>query len=85
MDLAYQLAQRSQEICQDNDCTEDQHNCESFAYINADMRILDICIPDYFQGCSAPHACIPLPWHGTQDELEAEVQSQCAEWEEGMP
>jgi len=41
------------------------------------MRLLDICASDYFQGTSEPHASIPLPWSGTQAELEAEVSEQC--------
>lgn len=79
--LSDYLAARSAEICRDNHCTEDNHNCESYAYINADCQLMDVCIPDYFQGSSKPHAAIPLPWTGTQSELEAEVADQCAEME----
>jgi hypothetical protein len=36
--LSQYLRQRSKEICADNHCTEDQHNCESYAYIAVDRR-----------------------------------------------
>jgi hypothetical protein len=82
MTLAQYLKKRSVEICKDNNCTEDNHNCESYAYINADKQLLDICGSDYFQGSSKPHAAIPLPWTGTQAELEREVDDQCADFAE---
>lgn len=51
-----------------------------YAYIRAsDLIILDICTPDYFQGCSKPCAAIPLPWNGTQVELEKEIAEQTHE------
>lgn len=80
MSLAQYLKQRSKEICADNECTEDEHNCESYAYITKDGDLLDICIPDYFQGSSKPYAAIPLPWSGTQEELDDEVVQQM--WDE---
>lgn len=80
--LSQYLTQRSREICELNGCTEDEHKCESYAYINANVRLMDICAPDYFQGSSAPHAAIPLPWAGSQAELEAEVADQCADYGE---
>lgn len=76
MTLAKHLKQRSKEICEMNECTEDEHNCESYAYINQDYQLLDICAPDYFQGSSKPYAAISLPWDGSQDELEHEVDEQ---------
>ena len=80
MTLSDYLAQRSKEICADNECTEDEHNCGSYAYITKDGDLLDICIPDYFQGSSEPYAAIPLPWSGTQEELDDEVVQQT--WDE---
>ena len=76
--LASYLRQRSKEICADNRCTADEHQCESYAYIAADGRLLDICMPDYFQGSSQPYATIPLPWTGRQDELDEEVAADLA-------
>jgi len=79
MRLSDYLKQRSKEICALNTCTEDEHRCEVYAYIREDMELLDVCSSDYFQGCSRPHAVIMLPWSGTQQELEEEVQDQCEE------
>lgn len=76
MNLAQYLTQRSREICADNDCMEDEHHCESYAYITKGGTLLDICACDYFQGASAPIAAIPLPWNGTQDALEGEIANQ---------
>jgi hypothetical protein len=79
MSLAQYLRKRSKEICRDNACTEDQHNCESYAYVNKDGQLLDICMSDYFQGSSEPVAAISLPWTGTQAELEEEIAEQTFE------
>lgn len=79
MTLAQYLRKRSKEICADNECTDEQHNCESYAYINADYQLLDLCYPDYFQGSSKPYAAIPLPWTGSQAELEEQVDEQISE------
>lgn len=78
--LSAYLTKRSAEICRDNDCTEAEHHCESYAYIDADGGLLDICYPDFFQGCSRPYAAIPLPWSGTPEELAEEIAEQT--WEE---
>ena len=80
--LSDYLKARSREICADNGCTEDNHNCESYAYVNAQGELLDVCYPDFFQGSSDPYAAISLPWNGTQAELEEEIADQCAEMEE---
>lgn len=81
MNLAKYLRQRSKEICADNHCTEDEHHCESYAYIRKDGALLDICASDYFQGHSGPYACIPLPWTGNQAELNEAIAQDCAESE----
>jgi ribosomal protein L37AE/L43A len=75
-ELAQYLKERSAEICQLNGCTEDQHNCESYAYIDANGRLLDVCGSDYFQGSGEPYAGISLPFEGTGDELKEEVAEQ---------
>jgi hypothetical protein len=80
MDLATYLKQQSAKICQMNECTEDEHKCESYAYIDKERNLLDICYSDFFAGSSEPYAAIPLPWDGTQEELEDEIASQT--WEE---
>jgi hypothetical protein len=81
MTLSKYLKQRSKEICRDNKCTEDQHNCESYAYITHDGKLMDICASDYWIGSSRPHAAIPLPWTGNQKELEKEIKNSVAEME----
>ena len=80
--LADYLAKRSVEICRDNGCTEYEHKCESYAYVDKDGSLLDICASDYFQGTSKPHAAIPIPWTGSQAELEAEIADQCWDMQE---
>lgn len=35
--LAKHLVRRSKEICRDNGCEGDEHNCESYAYIDGDL------------------------------------------------
>ena len=76
MTLAQYLTERSKEICADNECTEDEHNCGSYAYITKDGDLLNICSPDYFQGFGEPYAAIPLPWNGTQEDLDDEISEQ---------
>jgi hypothetical protein len=69
--LAKHLKEKSLEICEDNQCTEDGHNCESYAYFVKDesdkYNLVDICASDYVQS----HTWIPvsLPFQGTGKEL----------------
>jgi len=77
--LAQYLQRRSREICADNQCMDDDHKCESYAYITADYRLIAICIPDYFQEYAKPYAAIALPWTGNQHQLEQAVAAQCEE------
>jgi len=79
MTLARHLKMRSKEICRDNGCTKDNHNCESYAYIDREGNLLDICMSDYFQGSSKPVAAISLPWVGSQAELLDEIEEQTGE------
>lgn len=80
-ELAAYLRKRSVEICSDNGCTEDEHRCESYAYVRCDMRLLDICASDYFQGCAEPHAAVPLPFTGDWQDLTEEVSNQCEDFD----
>ena len=82
MNLSAYLKQRGRNICKDNGCTKEEHQCESYAYITSDLLIIDICMSDYFMGSSKPCAVIPLPWNGTQEQLTEEVHSQIYEQEE---
>lgn len=77
--IAQHLQSLSKEICAMNGCTVDEHHCESYAYIDSEMNLLDVCQSDYFQGTSKPCAAVCLPWIGTQAELEEEVLEQCDE------
>lgn len=79
MGLATYLRKRSREICRDNQCSDDDHQCGSYAYITHDMQLLDICLPDYFQGSNSPVCAVPLPWSGNQAELEAYVNEEMEE------
>ena len=81
-ELAEYLARRSKEICEDNECTEDKHNCDSYAYISQDCTLHDICYPDYWLGwgegdvdCYGKIAAIPLPWTGTGADLRDDVDN----------
>ena len=78
-ELAKHLSLRSKEICIDNGCTEEGHNCESYAYLSytyndgtdsyEGVQLLDICASDFFQGCSRDHMALPLPFEGDAKDL----------------
>lgn len=76
-ELASYLKVRSREICKANQCKPDAHNCESYAYIRFDGALIDVCLPDYFQGSSKPYAAIPLPWRGCGRDLKHETENDC--------
>lgn len=73
MTNAEYLSQQSKAICILCACTEEEHKCASYAYFDKDHNLLDVCHPDYFAGHSGPVAAIPLPWQGTQEELDAAI------------
>lgn len=75
--LAEKLAEYSRECCEANKCTDETHNCESYAYIREDGQLLDVCMADYFAGCPRPHAAVSLPWKEDGIELAKEVDAQC--------
>lgn len=81
-ELASYITRRSKEICADNGCTEEKHECESYAYVTEDGRLIDICSPDFFQGAASRYVDISLPWSGTGDELEKGVAEMIAEYYE---
>ncbi len=75
--LADYLAERSMEICTDWNCDEENHNCHSYAYITRTGELMGIA------GATAqyiPLVVIPLPFLGTQAELEAEITQQVNDW-----
>lgn len=77
MNLSDYLKKRSREICRDNGCKRGEHNCGSYAYVTADLKLLDVCCPDFFQGHGEPHAAVALPWTGSLKDLKREVEEQC--------
>jgi hypothetical protein len=90
-ELVEYLKERSKEICKENKCTEDNHNCESYAYITYNGALLDICLPDYFVGSGKPYAGIPLPFFNDNDgpvtendieDLKNEIENQCFDYAE---
>jgi len=59
-ELAQWLEDKSADICADNECTDEEHNCDSVAYGTVylskdeseiiDCEIHDICASDYWRG-----------------------------------
>ena len=71
--MAKYLAECSLEICADNDCTEDNHNCESYVYMDLEDGIWvihDICCPDYAPRSYAVALSLPFEGNGA-DLMEA--------------
>ena len=73
--LAAVLREESKQICKLNGCTEDNHNCESYAYFDYSdgvYELADICCSDYAQKCYASYVCLPFCGSGKDllDELE---------------
>ncbi|RMD51592.1 hypothetical protein D6827_01975 [Candidatus Parcubacteria bacterium] len=74
------LASESQEICEMNGCSPDEHLCESYAYFllkdNTILQLIDICYPDYFQGVSSEYDVIvlPLPFEGNGKDLKEALE-----------
>jgi len=78
------LNQKSIEICQLNNCTEENHNCESYAYFNIsnednileDIQLLSICSSDYFQGNSGTTYILPLPCElSSENDFKKELET----------
>ena len=82
-ELAAYLTERSAEICADNQCTDDEHNCESFAYIShkcGEYCLHDICYPDFWHGWGSHDealygelAALPMPFDGDGVFLERAI------------
>lgn len=75
------LTERSEGICKNNGCTEDEHKCESFAYIDIEeneygdivgFEFYDICPPDYAQ--RVYNIALPLPFEGDGQKLLQEME-----------
>jgi hypothetical protein len=78
-ELNIHLQKESKQICADNDCTEENHNCESYAYFD-ETGLATICLPDYCQ--RRYPVALALPWCGSNEDLKNEVLNQLAENEE---
>lgn len=84
-ELAAYLTERSKEICKDNGCTEDEHNCESNAYFDVEFRgdtltkcdLEDICCSDYLQ--RHVNCAVSLPFSGNGADLLESIELN-AEW-----
>lgn len=73
---AFYLSWKSKEICEENECTEDEHKCESYAYFKltenefediTDFEMIDVCSPDYLT--QQADLALPLPFEGDHDDL----------------
>jgi len=64
----------SKDICADNGCTEEEHVCESYAYIDLGGIVQDVCASDYWRGSPALIAAIPMPFDGSGEELVKAVE-----------
>lgn len=76
LSIADHLENRSEDICKDNDCTEENHNCESYAYFDKvdDTYILaTICHPDYCQ--RSYDSMVGLPFSGNAFDLFSVLES----------
>ena len=81
-EIADHLENRSEDICKLNGCTEDNHQCECYAYFNYDRdsreySLADICAPDYAQKCYA--AYIILPFSGNAHDLHRQLEETLLE------
>jgi len=76
--LLFYIRERQKQICIDNSCKNDEHNCESYAYISKDYQLLDICLPDYFIGSNKSYAAISLPLSDalSVDEFKVNIDEQ---------
>lgn len=70
------LTEKSNEICEANECTEDEHKCDSYAYFKltendfgdiTDFEVIDVCSPDYLT--TQADLALPLPFHGDHNDL----------------
>ncbi len=80
-ETAKHLTARSQEICRENGCTDEDHKCESYGYITENGLLIDVCAPDYFQGwgqndidLQGNYAAIPLPFNGNGQDLKKDFE-----------
>lgn len=69
--LHQHLVSVSKGICEDNECTEDQHNCESYAYFNHDKEtgffdLATVCCSDYAQKSYDSYVSMPV-----SDDIQA--------------
>ena len=69
--VAAYLEKESIQICQDNECSGDDHNCGSYAYFTENGSLATVCLPDYCQR-SYPVA-ISLPWIGNGRDLKRAI------------
>ena len=80
--IADYLENQSEDICEMNGCTEEEHFCESYAYFDYDKptktySLAEICGSDYAQQCYA--SLIPLPFSGNAFDLFSQLEDELLE------
>ena len=85
--LSAHLLARAEEICLDNECTEEEHFCDSSAYVTEGGDLIDVCLSDYFQGWGSAdeeargqYAVVSLGSAGSGAALYADVMAELP-WE----
>ena len=73
------LIATSKNICRDNLCTEDNHNCESIAYFDWDedeqmYHIIDVCQPCYRTKIDDSYILLPIEEGYTVEELIRDLE-----------
>jgi hypothetical protein len=82
--IADYLENKSEDICKDNHCTEDEYFCESYAYFDYDKiadqnkySLADVCCSDYAQKCYASY--VILPFTGNAFDLLEQLEDSLLE------
>lgn len=82
-EISEHLTKLSKEVCAQNECSNDNHNCESYAYFDYDkgtdsFSLCDVCVPDY---ANRSYDCaLPLPFTGYAEDLQDQLE-HWAEWD----
>ena len=74
------LIATSKGICQSNNCSEEEHYCESNAYFDYNKSeemyyIVDVCISDYRTKCDDSYIPLPIEEGYTVEELIRDLEN----------
>lgn len=78
--IALGLGSSSNDVCKANDCTKEEHFCETNAYFNIELDdqgnitscvLEDICTSDFL--IRKANTIIYFPFHGTGEDLEQDL------------